>query len=48
MLKFEVACISRSSDKTKIGNGVVMYENAGSEALSLKVFVFWFYSSEFV
>ena len=37
MLKFEVACISGSSDKqTNIGNGVVMYENAGREARFLK------------
>ena len=32
MLKFEVACILRSSDKTNIGNGVLTYENAVSEA----------------
>ena len=32
MLKFEVACVLGSSDKTKIGNGVVLYEAAGSEA----------------
>ena len=36
MLKFEFACISGSSDKTNIGNGVVMYENAGREARFLK------------
>ena len=32
MLKFDVACISGSSDKTNIGNGVLTYENAVSEA----------------
>ena len=47
-MKFEAACISGSSDKTNNGNGVVMYENAGSEAGVLKVHIFWFYSSEFV
>ena len=36
MLKFEVACISGSRYKTNIGNGVVMYENARSEARVLK------------
>ena len=48
IVKFEAACISGSSDKTNNGNGVVMYENAGSEAGVLKVHIFWFYSSEFV
>ena len=32
MLKFEVACISGSNDKTNIGNGVLTYENPVSEA----------------
>ena len=36
MVKFKVACISGSSDKTNIGNGFVMYENAGSETRVLK------------